>query len=631
MRRQDILHELAVAGCRRSLNSGPQVFSIKVERQAMATKRTGVLVLGMHHSGYPAMAEMLGMLGCARPATPDGAAVESFDDRILNEIGTSWQDWLPVNPGWYGSPPYGGQVARGAQLVATEFSGSPLFVLSDPRMGRLSRFWLDVLAAGEIDPAIVLLVRNPIEVARALREEDGTDMGFGLLLWLRNVLEAEAATRGRRRVTCSHAQLVDQWEALAVRISGALGLSWPRYSPQVRAEIARSFEQRPRQPLSSDDAVAVDPSLSDWVRKTFAILTRWADQGEADRDHAALDAIRQEFDAVSPAFSDWIVAASRIAGERTALQARVQREEGLVEERKRLERSLQEANGQATALGAEVAQLRHRLAETESRLRQTQEEIAQAWSQLNEERDRAGTVTEEIEARHARLRDKLADSEAWVFRLSADRARAEGEVVRIQSRLAAVERERDTARAQVMEIMGHKTRLEQRLKDRQEGQMARDAAELADLRKSLQKNAQQLQAAEARAGGLLATKDDAEKRLRGRHEELAAITKLLRESENAELRQKDDADWLLAVSTIFVTRPGWWFVLPPALRRRNLHRLVKLKGLFDAQSYLARYPDVARSKTDPLRHYIKHGMRENRINDARLETARLADAGHAVY
>jgi len=50
-------------------------------------------------------------------------------------------------------------------------------------------------------------------------------------------------------------------------------------------------------------------------------------------------------------------------------------------------------------------------------------------------------------------------------------------------------------------------------------------------------------------------------------------------------------------------------------RSRRLDRAAMVIGgstLFDADWYLSRYPDVAESGLDPLRHYVEFGWREGR-------------------
>jgi hypothetical protein len=52
--------------------------------------------------------------------------------------------------------------------------------------------------------------------------------------------------------------------------------------------------------------------------------------------------------------------------------------------------------------------------------------------------------------------------------------------------------------------------------------------------------------------------------------------------------------------------------MPREWQRRMRLRQVARAGLFDADAYVRAYPDVAKSGQDPLRHYVAHGLDENR-------------------
>jgi len=52
--------------------------------------------------------------------------------------------------------------------------------------------------------------------------------------------------------------------------------------------------------------------------------------------------------------------------------------------------------------------------------------------------------------------------------------------------------------------------------------------------------------------------------------------------------------------------------MPKAWSLRRERSLLKRHGLFDAQAYWDRYPDVAEEGVDPVRHYLTHGMQEGR-------------------
>ena len=59
-----------------------------------------------------------------------------------------------------------------------------------------------------------------------------------------------------------------------------------------------------------------------------------------------------------------------------------------------------------------------------------------------------------------------------------------------------------------------------------------------------------------------------------------------------------------------------WPFLPPGLRLKRQIDLLKRSGLFDAEWYLSHYRDVAEFGVDPVKHYIKFGLKEGRAPNA---------------
>src|SRR6187402_2790994 len=139
-------------------------------------RRTCVLVLGMHRSGTSALARVLNLLGCDLPKTLIGSnksnetghweseAIARFNDRLLASAGSTWDDWLAFNPGWFSSPKAAQFHEEALSVLDEEFGNSRFFVLKDPRICRLAPFWMNVLAAQGTVPRILLPVRNPMEV-----------------------------------------------------------------------------------------------------------------------------------------------------------------------------------------------------------------------------------------------------------------------------------------------------------------------------------------------------------------------------------------------------------------------------------------------------------------------------------
>ena len=96
---------------------------------------------------------------------------------------------------WYQSQTAGQFAVRAQQILRDEYNDSPLFVLKDPRICRLVPFWFAALKALEVEPRTIIPIRSPLEVAYSIRSEHGHPISYGLLIWLRHVLDAERHTR----------------------------------------------------------------------------------------------------------------------------------------------------------------------------------------------------------------------------------------------------------------------------------------------------------------------------------------------------------------------------------------------------------------------------------------------------
>jgi glycosyltransferase involved in cell wall biosynthesis len=67
-------------------------------------------------------------------------------------------------------------------------------------------------------------------------------------------------------------------------------------------------------------------------------------------------------------------------------------------------------------------------------------------------------------------------------------------------------------------------------------------------------------------------------------------------------------------------RPGWYWRARAWLDLGREMRLINASGVFDRDWYLTQYPDVARSGTDPLRHYLRFGAAEGRDPNPLFDT-----------
>ena len=650
--------------------------------------RCCVFILGMHRSGTSALSRTLSLLGCDLPnaqiTATDGneaghwepAGIVALNDALLASAGSCWNDWLPVNPRWYDSPVHAGFLARARETLAAEYAGSPLFVLKDPRNCRLARFWYEAFEAEGIDPVTVISLRNPLEVAKSLEVRDEMEPGYGELLWLRHMLDAEQMSRHKRRCVVEYGQLLSDWSVPMGRLQRETGLTLPRFSPMVDVEIGAFLSGKLRHHDLGRKSVLDSPLISDWLKRTYEIFTRWSTDGEDHADHAVLDGIRAEFDGSAAAFARLVMPDSRSgeAGEglRRTREAQAQQEANQ-REHAALRGELDAAREELTHLAQQRAALEAKLAETTlaagqidglrsnlDALQRKAAQIADVRAALEMTLQKRGLELDQANARRAEMAEELAKANAAVdaARQVQSQTERDNHVLRAErdglaDRVAVGEsalRQRQEenqqtwaelakAQAEAEQHRAEAERLTQRLDASDEAlktlrvalgvsevrvedsKSALEGAEARAVDMELRLTRQQqetvrlgelLRKAEAEAGVTRAARERAETRLDERFDEIAQMTRLLAAQEKIADTSSQRAEWLQSVSAAMLAFPRWWALLPKARQARLQRERLSRKGLFDAAEYLRLNPDVADSGMDPLRHYLLHGLGEGR-------------------
>ena len=298
------------------------------------------------------MAGVLNLLGCDTPATPmkatesnekgyfESANIYGLHNDLLKSAGSSWDDWLPINPSWFKSARVEEFHDRALDLLKNEFGTSRLFVLKDPRICRLLPFWEDVLKESDVAPRYVMTHRNPLEVAASLSKRDGMSAATGLLIWLRHVLDAEAGTRHATRCFVNFDSLLGNWASVMTKIQDVLGVPLPRLSVSVTPEVEAFLDLDLRHHVEKPNMALDNPLLSEWVRDTYAILEKWAAEGESKTDYKALDTIRASLTSAGTTFAPVIQESRKTAAR---LEDREKAVSDLQKDREKLEGDLVEA------------------------------------------------------------------------------------------------------------------------------------------------------------------------------------------------------------------------------------------------------------------------------------------------
>lgn len=188
--------------------------------------------MGCHRSCTSALARAFNLMGLALPREVLGAgrgnplghwepaALTRLNERMLEDLDRSWFDPKPLPQGWRGRARNDQDEA--ASLWQGERSSTGGVVLKDPRLSRLAGLWRAVLPANAM---AIIACRNPYEVASSLKSRNGFDKQHGLLLWETYMLEAEAATRGMRRMLVHSHELVQDPRAVLAEAATFLGIA----------------------------------------------------------------------------------------------------------------------------------------------------------------------------------------------------------------------------------------------------------------------------------------------------------------------------------------------------------------------------------------------------------------------
>ncbi len=393
-------------------------------------KRICVVIAGMHRSGTSALTRVLNIVGCDLPKTVMGEnefnrtghwesdELVVLNDAILKSAGSNWYDWTSFNHDWYKSLKGEEFLWRAQEKFSQEYGDSALSVMKDPRICRILPFWQRTFDSLGIETRIVIPIRNPYEVATSLARRDGFEVSYGLLLWLRHILDAEYSTRGKKRVFTNFDSLMHDWAATIDKIGHGLDIIWPSKTAKS-AELVSQFLARDERHHQFDSSkLSADHRTSAWLNTAYHTLLKWERDGEDHLDFEKLNIIKQQLDEAAIAFGPIIdqghryreqLANSAIANERSvAAQISEVREHYLA--------IFDDLNAKLSASSAKE--------KTESALvAELNREVAALTADKNNYANEMQSLLEQTETRHATELQKLDEAlSSTSIELSAKRA-----------------------------------------------------------------------------------------------------------------------------------------------------------------------------------------------------------------
>jgi len=171
-----------------------------------------LIILGMHRSGTSSIAGFFQQTGTYfgppemafdlhatnRKGFFERKDVVRINDRILESAGASW-----ITPERFPrsiSVPYERHALyHDAESVVSELSTRPNWFIKDPRMCVTLPFWKKLFT----DPVYLLVVRNPLNVAKSLAKRGDCSIPTGLALWERYTRDMFFHTRDNKHLVVS--------------------------------------------------------------------------------------------------------------------------------------------------------------------------------------------------------------------------------------------------------------------------------------------------------------------------------------------------------------------------------------------------------------------------------------------
>ena len=271
---------------------------------------------------------MFSLAGAALPRTLLGAneadgtgcwepeRLVRYHDRLLSDLGSSWHDWKPLD---FPSLPLSDRKTIHSDIksiLADEFGGRRLWVLKEPRICRFVPIYREVLSDMGVALSPVLIFRNPLEVMASLQrrgdwpvERSAAD---ACLLWLRHVLDCEAATRGVKRSIASHASIVSDPVAALARIERKAKLDFPNKVDGLGEDIREFLDPASGGHEKGGGEAALEPMLRGWVDDAFLAMRALERNPGSKKARKTLDRVNEAFGASLPVI-DAFGAASREA------------------------------------------------------------------------------------------------------------------------------------------------------------------------------------------------------------------------------------------------------------------------------------------------------------------------------
>ena len=308
-----------------------------------------IIVLGMHRSGTSLMTRGLQALGVdlgddlsVDPATDnrkgvwEDEGIRDLNRRLLQAIGMHWHSVRPVPEELLLSPSLQPLRDEAGELLREHFGDAPLWGFKQPATSRLLPFWLAVFADAGVQPAFVIMLRQPLAVASSLHLRNQFSAEKTGLLWLAHNLPILPAIGDHPHTVVDFDQMISNPSAQLRAVAEQLGIALHTEHKAAIEEFADKFVDRKLRhtPATNPDAIVGAQQL---CARSYTLLNGLArgdlqaaevrdGLADIDTELSTFAPLRAHLDALEDAMQ------SSVSREDTRLQQQIDRRDQLIEQ-----------------------------------------------------------------------------------------------------------------------------------------------------------------------------------------------------------------------------------------------------------------------------------------------------------
>ncbi|AVK62332.1 hypothetical protein C5Z25_11440 [Lactobacillus sp. CBA3605] len=208
--------------------------------------KKAVLILGSGRSGTSVLTKCINLMGVSlgtdnllapsKKINPKGYFENKDIIKIHKSLGGKLR-YRPAFEGYYDSP----KIKRDRQdlthYLTNFFENESYLAIKDPRMNDYIELWQQVLAEIDVQPAEIILLRNPMDVVSSNERAWHRDTTLAMRQWQVRTLLSLRDTHDQNRILVTYEELFNQPLATLRRIANKLGLPWPADETVLSTEI----------------------------------------------------------------------------------------------------------------------------------------------------------------------------------------------------------------------------------------------------------------------------------------------------------------------------------------------------------------------------------------------------------